>query len=116
MDDEDNYRDDILGRKRSYIVDDEDDDDVYNDNDNDDNDNDDYNDNEDNKDDNHDDDIATNDLDDDKVEFVGKPPNDSPPRTNDSLAFAFRKGFNPSRRQLKKRHKRRGGGRGEDPT
>jgi hypothetical protein len=103
MDDEDNYRDDILGRKKSHIVDDEDDDDVYDDNDDDDDD-----DNEDDEDDDQDDNVATNDLDDDKVEFVGKPPNDSPPGTNDSLAFAFQKGYNPSRRQLKKRHKKGG--------
>ncbi len=95
-------------------MDDEDDDDVYDDDNNEDNDND-YDDNEDDEDNNHDDDVATNDLDDDKVEFVGKPPNDNPPGTNDSLAFAFQKGYNPSRRQLKKRHKK-GVRRGADPT
>ncbi len=91
MDDKDNYRDDILGRKRCHIVDDEDDDNVYDyDDDEDDNDdNDDYEDNEDDEEDDHDDEVPTNDLDDHEVEFVGKPPNDSPPRTNDSLAFAF---------------------------
>ncbi len=87
-------------------MDDEDDDNVYDDDDNDDNDDNNYDDNEDSEDDDHDDNVATNDLDDDKVEFVGKPPNDSPPRTNDSLAFAFQKGYNPSRRQLKKGHKK----------
>jgi hypothetical protein len=79
MDDEDNCRDDILWRKRSHIVDDDDDDDVYDD-DNDDN----------------------NNNDDD---------NDSPPGINDSLALnidAFQKEYNPSRRQLKKRHKKGG--------
>ena len=91
MDDEDNYRDDILGRKRSHIVDDEDDDNVYDDDKDDNDDDNDYEDNEDDKDDDHNDDIATNDLDDDEVEFVGKPPDDSPPKTNDSLAFAFQK-------------------------
>jgi hypothetical protein len=108
MDDEDNYRDDILGRKRSHIVDNEYDDDIYNDDDNNDNDDDNYDDNEDDEDNDHNDDVATNDLDDDEVEFVGKPPNDSPPWTNDSLAFAFWKRYNPSQRQLKKRHKKGG--------
>jgi hypothetical protein len=61
-------------------VDNDDDDDVYNDDD----------DNDGNDDDNDD---------------------DSPPGINDSLALnihAFRKGYNPSRRQLKKRHKQGG--------
>ncbi len=59
----------------------------------DDNDDDIYNDNNDDNNDNNDDD------------------NDSPPGINDSLSLninAFRKGYNPSRRQLK-RHKRGGG-------
>ena len=61
-------------------MDDDDDDDVYDDNDDD-----------------------NNDNDDDK--------DDCPPRINDSLALnidAFQKGYNPSRRQLKKRHKKGG--------
>ena len=69
-------------------MDNDDDDDVYDDND-DNNDNDDINDDD-----------------------------DSPPGINDSLSLnidAFRKGYNPSQRQLKKRHKQ-GGGRGADPT
>ncbi len=62
-------------------MDNDDDDDVYDDND-DNNDNDDINDDD-----------------------------DSPPGINDSLAFninAFQKGYNPSWRQLKKRHKKGG--------
>jgi hypothetical protein len=73
MDDKDNCRDVILQRKRSHIVDGDDDDDVY----------DDENDNNDDNDNNND---------------------DSPPGINDSLALnidVFRKGYNPSRRQLK---------------
>ncbi len=61
-------------------MDDDNDDDVYNDNDDDD----------DNDDDNN---------------------NDSPPGINDSLALnidAFQKGYNPSWRQLKKKHKKGG--------
>ncbi len=68
-------------------MDDDNDDDVYDDDDND------------NNDDNNDDD-------------------DSPPGINDSLSLninAHQKGYNPSRRQLKKRHKK-GGRRGADPT
>ncbi len=45
MDDKDNYIDDILQRKRSHIVGNDDYDDIYDDNDNNDNDNDNNNDN-----------------------------------------------------------------------
>ncbi len=67
-------------------------------------------------DDDDDDNVYDDDNDDDNNDNDDN--DDSPPGINDSLSLnidAFRKGYNPSRRQLKKRHKK-GGGRGADPT
>ncbi len=61
-------------------------------------------------DDDNDDDVYDDDNDDDDDDNDND--DDSPPGINDSLTLnidAFRKGYNPSQRQLKKRHKKGGG-------